>query len=81
MNQELRLAATYDALPRWTSALRERLRACARRIDAWLETRRRVGRDRALLAGMSDRELRDIGLDRGSVDAVADGRWLRERAG
>ncbi|MCK7495235.1 MAG: DUF1127 domain-containing protein [Comamonadaceae bacterium] len=41
--------------------------------------RRRASRDLATLAGMSDRELADIGIDRASVPAVAAGTWLRDR--
>jgi uncharacterized protein YjiS (DUF1127 family) len=82
MNLELRLTAPSVAALRKTPAFGARLsalRALARSVDAWLERRRRVGRDRDTLAGMSDRELLDIGLDRGSVDAVASGRWMRDR--
>lgn len=52
------------------------LGAVALRVDAWLEARRRAAAARIDLARMSDRELRDIGLDRGQIDAVADG-WSR----
>lgn len=54
------------------------LRGVARRIGAWLKVRARAATDRDALAGMSDRELHDIGLDRGSLSAVADGAWRRD---
>ena len=53
------------------------LRSIARRIDAWLKIRRRAAEDRDTLAGMSDRDLRDIGIVRASVNAVAEGTWVR----
>ena len=54
------------------------LSAAAQRLDAWLARRKRAAQDYADLAQMSDRELRDIGLARGFLDAVADERWMRE---
>jgi uncharacterized protein YjiS (DUF1127 family) len=47
------------------------LRGAAQWIGAWLEARERVAADRHALAGMSDRELLDIGIDRASVNAIA----------
>jgi uncharacterized protein YjiS (DUF1127 family) len=55
------------------------LRAIADRIRTWLEMRERASADRDSLANMSDRELLDIGLDRASANAVADGLWMRDR--
>ena len=49
----------------------------AGRAFAWLRARRRAEQDRALLARMSDRELRDIGIERADIAAVADGCWMR----
>jgi uncharacterized protein YjiS (DUF1127 family) len=49
-----------------------------RRIDAWLAARFRAAQDRAALAQMSDRELHDIGISRGSVEPIASGTWLRD---
>jgi uncharacterized protein YjiS (DUF1127 family) len=69
------------ALPQLPTVLGETARvlaALAQRLDAWLKHRRRARQDREALAGMSDRELADIGLDRGSVDAVAGGAWTRD---
>ena len=53
------------------------VRSIAQRIDAWFEARKRAAEDREILANMSDRELRDIGIGRASVNAVADGTWMR----
>ena len=52
--------------------------AKARALDAWLASQRRASRDRDDLAAMSDRELQDIGLSRGSADAAASGGWTRD---
>jgi len=54
------------------------LREAAQGIEAWLEARRRVTTDRDILARMSDRELLDIGLDRGSANFAGDGTWKRD---
>lgn len=54
------------------------LSALAQRLDAWLAHRKRAAQDYADLAQMSDRELRDIGIARDFLDAVADERWTRE---
>ena len=43
------------------------------RLQKWAE--RRAVRDQ--LGRLTDRELRDIGLDRGTIDAVASGRLRR----
>jgi len=55
----------------------------ARRVAAELERRiaqrRRAAADLDVLAGMSERELADIGVDRASVAAIATGAWLRDR--
>jgi uncharacterized protein YjiS (DUF1127 family) len=48
------------------------------RFTAWLEARQRAYDDDGALAQLSDRDLHDIGLDRGFVSAVARGRWTRE---
>ena len=39
----------------------------AQKLDAWLEARRLAADARRDLSEMSDRELRDIGLDRGDI--------------
>ena len=43
------------------------------KLDAWLEARRLAADARRDLSEMSDRELRDIGLDRGDIAAVVHG--------
>ena len=48
------------------------------RLDAWLDARQRAFDDDLALAQLSDRDLHDIGLDRGFVSAVARGRWTRD---
>jgi uncharacterized protein YjiS (DUF1127 family) len=73
-------AATIAA-PWSPSTLRNALKAwyaIVRRIDRWSATRARVAADREILASMSDRELLDIGIERGTVRAVAEGRWTRD---
>lgn len=65
----------------WSATLRNLIdawRAIARRIDAWSAARARVASDREILANMSDRELLDIGLERGLARAAAEGRWTRD---
>ena len=69
--------ATTAPRPYPPSASSGALRAIARRIDAWFEARKRAAEDLELLAGMSDRDLRDIGIERASVNAVVDGTWMR----
>jgi uncharacterized protein YjiS (DUF1127 family) len=54
------------------------LRSLAQRLAAWHHAHKRAAEDRHTLASMSDRELRDIGVARASIDAIADGDWLRE---
>ena len=54
----------------------------AQKLDAWLEARRLAADARRDLSEMSDRELRDIGLDRGDIAAVVKGgspRTVEER--
>ena len=54
------------------------LRRLARRVDTWLVARQRANQDWQELANMSDYELRDIGVCRASVHAIADGNWTRD---
>ena len=54
----------------------------ARKLDAWLEARRMAADARRDLSEMSERELRDIGLDHGDIAAVVQGgspRTVEER--
>jgi uncharacterized protein YjiS (DUF1127 family) len=68
------VTAPTDTFARLAEAFVTRARA----LDAWLAARRRVSQDRDDLAAMSDRELADIGLSRGSADAAATGIWSRD---
>ena len=73
--------ASQGALPRIALAAvaaAEALHALALRVDTWLAARRRAAADRQALANMSDRDLSDIGVVRASVDAIADGAWMRD---
>jgi uncharacterized protein YjiS (DUF1127 family) len=54
------------------------LRALAMRVDARMAERKRQQETRRILAEMSDRELRDIGLDRAQLRAVHAGHPVRE---
>ncbi len=54
------------------------LRAIWRSIDAWLAVRQRAAQDLDAFASMSDRELRDIGMDRASTHFVALGGRVRD---
>ncbi len=81
MNAPTAQAAYSSALPRialLAVAAAEALYALALRIDAWLAHRKHAADDREALAGMSDRDLMDIGISRASVDAIADGAWMRD---
>jgi uncharacterized protein YjiS (DUF1127 family) len=51
------------------------LRLAARRIDAWLGARTRARADSLALEGMTDRELRDIGIDPARVQPLP---WNRD---
>ena len=53
-----------------------RLRAAAKSLDAWLEKRRLAAAALHDLGGMSERELKDIGLTRVDVWRVAQGASL-----
>ncbi len=75
------LVAGGVAAPRRTAFLRDAgraLRALLRHAEAWHQRRRRAAADREALANMSDRELIDIGIPRGSMHAVAERAWLRD---
>ena len=53
--------------------LAQALGAAAKRLDTWLESRRRTTTVRRDLSAMTDRELRDFGLTRFDIEAVARG--------
>ena len=54
------------------------LQAIARTIEDWLAARQRAAQDLDAFASMSDRELRDIGMDRASTNFVALGGRIRD---
>jgi uncharacterized protein YjiS (DUF1127 family) len=47
-------------------------------LDARMAAHKRAARDHCDLAEMSDRELKDIGIDRASISAVASRDWTRD---
>ena len=55
-------------------------RALAGRLAGWPARRKRAAHDLDLLAGMSERELSDLGLSRSSLRSIATGVWTREGA-
>jgi uncharacterized protein YjiS (DUF1127 family) len=67
--------ATNAARPQTLAAIAF---AWAWSFGEWLAVRARKARDRAALAQMSERELRDIGVDPGLLDYVASGAWRRD---
>lgn len=67
------LATGYSLLEAWRS-VQNAFATTSRRIEA----RRRERADNRALAEMSDRDLHDIGLDRGFVNEVTRGRWVRD---
>jgi uncharacterized protein YjiS (DUF1127 family) len=75
------LIARRVTAPAWMAFLCDAgrvLRALLRHAEAWHRGRRRAAADREALANMSDRELIDIGIPRGSVHAVTERAWLRD---
>lgn len=66
----LRADASIARQPRLTQGI-------AARFSHWLERWRAAERARRELGNMSDCELTDIGLTRGDIGAVADGRYRR----
>jgi uncharacterized protein YjiS (DUF1127 family) len=82
MNTTLHSLATTANLPRPVhSQLNDAvnaLRAIARSIEARLAARHRAAQDLDALASMSDRELRDIGMNRASTHFVALGGRIRD---
>jgi uncharacterized protein YjiS (DUF1127 family) len=57
--------------------LAARAGAAANHLDTWLESRRLARGVRRDLSAMTDRELRDIGLTRFDIEAIATGRFRR----
>ena len=54
------------------------LRTFGQDVDGWIAHRRRAAADRHELVRMSDRELRDIGVNRACIEPIANGVWMRE---
>jgi len=72
-------ALALEALARALAAAARAARRTAAGLDRWIAQRRRAAHDLGILAGMSDRELSDIGIGRGNVTAAASGTWQRDR--
>lgn len=72
-------ALALEAVARALATAARAARRAAARLDCWIAKRRREALDLRILAGMTDRELDDIGIARGNVTAVAAGTWLRDR--
>jgi uncharacterized protein YjiS (DUF1127 family) len=66
-------AAVLNELAVFLSKTARELATDAHNLDAWLEARRLAANARRDLTEMSDRELRDIGLDRADIRVVASG--------
>lgn len=65
-------AAGVMAVARALTACAHTLRDAGEHLDAWLAARNKARRDSTLLEGMSERELRDIGLDAARLGVRAD---------
>ena len=75
-------AAVLHGLAVLLRAGARKVSAASQKLDSWLEARRLAADARRDLSEMSDRELRDIGLDRGDIAAVVQGgspRTVEER--
>jgi uncharacterized protein YjiS (DUF1127 family) len=72
-------ALALEAVARALAAASRAARCTATGLDRWIAQRRRAAHDLRILAGMSDRELSDIGIGRGNVNAAASGAWQRDR--
>ena len=74
--RHLEAAALYRCAT-FLHALAQRLVTAAGHLDTWLESQRRTTAVRLQLEAMTDRELRDIGLTRFDIEAVAWGNLRR----
>ena len=54
------------------------LRSGARRLDAWTLAREKAAADRDALLAMSERELRDIGIDASQIRAATNDHRVRD---
>jgi uncharacterized protein YjiS (DUF1127 family) len=71
----------------WMSKVASGLVACAaavrrnaQRLNAWTLARDKAADDHYALLAMSERELRDIGIDASQIRAVTKGDWVRDWA-
>ena len=76
MQTQFHSAAALLQVAAAMAAAARRLRAAAKSLDAWLEKRRVAEAALHDLGGMSERELKDIGLTRVDVWRVAQGASL-----
>jgi uncharacterized protein YjiS (DUF1127 family) len=76
MRTQFHSAAALLQLAAAMAAAARRLRAAAKSLDVWLERRRLAAAALRDLGGMSERELKDIGLTRVDVWRVAQGASL-----
>ncbi len=72
-----RTAAALLRLAVLLAGLARRLRSAARLLDAWLAARAKAEDDNRALVAMSERELRDIGIDPVRLGTMPD-RWTRD---
>ena len=72
-------ALALEAVARTLATAARAARRTAIGLDRLITERRRAAHDLRVLAGMSDRELSDIGIGRGNVIAAASGAWRRDR--
>jgi uncharacterized protein YjiS (DUF1127 family) len=73
-----RSALSFARLTQALQAGAATLHAKAVLLDQWLLHRQRAARERQDLANMSDRDLMDIGVTRGSLEAISAGHWQRD---
>ncbi len=71
------LAAGVMRLAHWLGQSARVLRRTGMHLDAWFAARAKARVDSALLQGMGERELRDIGLDPACLGVRGDA-WTRD---
>lgn len=74
------LAAGVMRLAYWLGQVALALRRAGMHLDGWFATRAKARQDSALLQGMSERELRDIGVDPARLGVRGDA-WTRDWPG
>ena len=72
-----RAAAALLHLAVSLASIAHMLRSAAWRLDAWLAARTKAEHDSRALVAMSERELRDIGIDPVRLGTMPD-RWTRD---